>query len=104
MGARRHPIGALPNCSERVADCHGTLTNTQKTVIIFRVAYADDIVSGQAKLPEGDLKARSFVHTRGQDHHGSLVEDDLQLQIQVANRFQYSLFVWMPGGHDTLAN
>src|SRR5207249_1657347 len=75
----------------------------QKGVIVFSVSDSDDVVRRQFQLIQCNLQAGRFVHSGRQHHHGALVEDDLQLESQLPDRFQHSGFVRLPSGHDHAA-
>ena len=65
----------------------------QQRVIVLRVADGCDVVRGQAQPRERASESGGLVHRRGQHHDRALVEDDLQLQPEVADRLQHGGFV-----------
>ena len=57
-----------------------------------------------AELLERGGQAGRLVHAGRQHHHGALVEDHLQLQPELADRFEHGDLVRLPGRHDHAAD
>ena len=69
-------------------------------MVVLRVAHAHGVVRRQAQRFERRDQAAGLVHTGRQHHHRALVEDDLQLQPQLADHLQHDRVVRLPGRHD----
>jgi hypothetical protein len=98
--AGRHEGDALLDRGEGVGHRHRALAEIQETVVVLGVADADHVVERQPQLLQGGAEARPLVDAGWQDHHGVPVEDDLQLQAQVANGFEHDRLVRPHRGHD----
>ena len=69
-------------------------------MIVLGITDGDDIVRRKLELFERCHSSGRLVHAGRQDHHGALVEDDLQLQSEVPNDLQHRRFIRFPGRHD----
>ena len=61
-GPRRDDIGLLLDGWQRIRDGDGKSGGLDEGVIVFRVADSHDIVMGETKVIERDLKAARLVH------------------------------------------
>ncbi len=73
-------------------------------MVVLRVADAGDVVRRQLEAFEGGPETGRLVDIAGKDHHRVLVEDDLQFQAEVADRFQDGRLVRPPRRHDDAAD
>jgi hypothetical protein len=69
-------------------------------MVVLRVSDADGVVPGEPELSERSLQPGRLVDPGGQHHDRALVEDDLELQAEVADHFQHRGLVGLPGRHD----
>ncbi len=97
-------IGALLQRRERVGDRHGAFAEAQKSVVVLRVADADDVVSRHLQLAEREGEAAGLVDPGGEDHHRSLVEDDLHLEAEVPNDVEHGVLVRARSRDDDVAD
>ena len=72
-------------------------------MVVLGVADADDVVRRDLELLESGHEARRFVHAGRQDHDGAFVEDDLQLEAELANRVEDGCLVRLARRDDDLA-
>ena len=72
-------------------------------MIVLRVPHTDDLVGGYSHLAQRGLETAALVHAGRQHHDRVVVEDDLELEAQVANRLQDHDLVGPPGRHDRSA-
>ena len=87
--AARDHVGGLLEAGQRVGDRDRAPAERQEGVVVLRVADADDVVRRQTQLVERGGQARRLVDAGRQHHDGALVEDDLQLQAQLADRLEH---------------
>jgi len=97
---RRHEVGLLPQRGERVGDGDGALAGLQEGVVVLGVSDPDGIVRRQPQLPERGRQTRPLVHSGGEHHDRAFVEDDLQLQAELADRFDGGGLVRRDGGDE----
>jgi hypothetical protein len=55
-------------------------------------------VAGRLELDERRLQTRSPIDARGEDHRGAFVEDDIELQSQIADDLENGRLIRLPGG------
>jgi hypothetical protein len=100
----QHDVGAVLQRRQRIGNGGRAFAHAQKRMIVFRIAYADGIVCRYSDLAQRRRQAARLGDAGGQHHDGALVEDDLQLQAQVANDFEYRGLVRLPGRNDDPAH
>ena len=101
--AAQAEIGRVAQRGQRVADGRRSLAELQERVVVLGVADADDVVRRDLELLESGHEAGRFVHAGRQHHDGAFVEDDLQLEAELANRVEDGFFVRLARRHDDLA-
>src|SRR5688572_29004384 len=72
----------------------------QESMIVLGITDSDHIVRRKLELFERSHSSGRLVRAGRQDHHGTLVEDDLQLQSEVPNDLQHRRLIWFPGRYD----
>jgi hypothetical protein len=103
-GSAGDQVGLGPDALERVRDRDGAAAHGEERVVVLRVADGDHVVRRQTTLDQRRGEAARLVDTRGQDHDRALVEDDLQLEAEPANRLQHDVLHRLPAGDDSAAN
>jgi hypothetical protein len=97
-----HPVGPFLDERERVGHRHPALAEPEEGVVVLRVAHAHAVVRGESQLHERGFEPRGLVHSRGQDHDGALVEDDLELESEVPDGLKHGRLVRVPGRHQAV--
>src|SRR5581483_1999092 len=97
-------VGALLERFQSISNGNRAFAHAQEGVVILGIADADYVVRREAQFAQRRLQARALIDTRRQHHHRALVEDDLQLQPQLADGFDHRGLLRLPGGDDALAN
>ena len=100
---REHEIGRVADRGQRAADGRGALAELQERVVVLGVADADDVVRRDLELLERGHEPRRLVDAGRQDHDGAFVEDDLQLEAELADRFEHGRLVRLARRDDDLA-
>ncbi len=90
------PIGPLLHERQRVGDRHAALAEPEKGVVVLGVAHADAVVRREPQLEQRGVQAGRLVRARRQDHDRALVEDDLQLEAEIADRVEDDAFIGLP--------
>ena len=93
-------VGALLQRVERVGHRHAALAGSQHRMIVFRVADRDGVSLREAQLAQRDGKAGLLVDAGRQQHHRALVEDDLQLESELADHFHRLELMRLAHRHD----
>jgi hypothetical protein len=81
---------------------HRTLGQVKKRMVVLRVAYADHLVRRHPEPPQCILHAARLVDARRQHHDCLTVEDDLQLETELADRLHHRGLVRHVRRHDDL--
>jgi len=76
-----------------VGDGDAQLALGEEGVVVFGVSAGDAIARRQSERVQRSGQPGTFVDAARQHHHRALVEDDLQLQAQVADLVEDFLFV-----------
>ncbi len=101
---RGNPIGPVPEQGDRIGHRRGAFAEVEKGVIVFAVSDSYRVVPGEAQFRERGPKSCGLVDPGRKNHHGSLVEDELQFQAQFPDRFEHLLFIGIAGIHDDPAH
>jgi hypothetical protein len=104
IGRRRHEVRALLDRGQGVGDDDGRLARSQESVIVFGVADADAVVRRERQLGERDREPGCLVDAGWQHHHRALVEDDVELEAEIADDVEHDRLVRSPGRYDALAD
>jgi hypothetical protein len=73
-------------------------------VVVFGVANPDNIERRQPQPGECGRETASLTDPRRENHDRSFVEDDLQLQTEIADNLENDLFIRLPGRDDAVAD
>ena len=73
-------------------------------MVVLGVADADDVVRRDLELLERGHEPRRLVDAGRQDHDGAFVEDHLQLEAELADRFEHGRLVRLARRDDDLAD
>ena len=103
-GAGRDHVGGLLDRGQGVGDRDRATADRQEGVIVLGVADGHDIVARETELAQRRLQAAGLVDAGRQHHHRALVEGDLQLQPQLADRLQDHRLHRLPGRDDAAAD
>ena len=95
-----HHVGGLLDGGQGVGHGCRAFADAQEGMIVLGVADAHGVVQRDVELFQRRLETGRLVHAARQHHHGALVEDHLQLEAQIADRFQHHFFIGLPGGDD----
>jgi hypothetical protein len=69
-------------------------------VVVLGVADPHHVVRREPQVAEGGVEPRGLVDARREDHHGPLVEDDLELQAHLPDDVEHGRLVRLPRRHD----
>ncbi len=102
--AARDDVGAFLELGQGVGHGRRAPAQGEKGMIVLGVADADDAVRRQTQFVQRRFQSGGLVDAGGQHHDRVLVEDDVHLQSQVADRLQNGRLVRTPGRHDAAAD
>ena len=97
MSVRCHPIDLFFQGVQRVGNCYRAFTERQECVIVFGIPDADHVMRGKSEFLKRHTQSRRFVDAGRKDHDRAFIENNLQFQAKIADDFDRSLFVRLPG-------
>ena len=97
-------IGRVLHRRQGVGDRDRAAADREKRMVVLRVAHRHDIMAGEAELMQRRIEPAGLVDAGRQDHHRALVEGDLQLQPQLADRVEDDRLHRLPGRNDAASN
>ncbi len=104
VSSASNEISALLQLRKSVGHRDGALADSEKGVIVFRIAHPDGIVSRQREVIERREQTAGLVDAWWQHHHRALVEDDLLLETQLPDLIEHDGFMRLPRRHDDVAD
>ena len=103
-GSAGHHVGFGLNAVQRVGDRDRAAAHGQERVVVLGVADADHVVRRQPALHQRRGQPARLVDAGGQHHHRALVEYDLQLEAELADRLEHDVLHRLPARDDAAAN
>jgi hypothetical protein len=97
-------LAALAESRYGIGDRNREFAALEEGVIVLAVANTHRVVRRKLELGECRVESGCLVHARRQDHDGSLVEDDLELEPQLADGFEHPHFLGFSRRNNDLAN
>src|SRR5581483_3099871 len=87
-----------------VVDSDRTLADIEERVVVRRVADTDNFVQGEPEPVERRLEAGSLVDARWEDHDGVTIENELELERELADGIDDHVLMGMICRHDHVAH
>jgi hypothetical protein len=85
----RHERRSGPDRIDRIRHRDRTFGEAHERMVVLRIADSDHLVRRHAETAQRGLYPRSFVDAGGQHHDRFPVEDHLQLESELADRFDH---------------
>src|SRR5215216_1377486 len=101
--AAGRPVGSRFERWHGIGDRYRAFARSQKRVVVLGVTNPDHVVQRQTKRTQRGRQASALGRAGGQHHDGALVEDDLQLQAELADDLQNCRLVWSLSRDNALA-
>ena len=99
-----HHVGGLHDGGKRIAHRHRAAAGAHEGQVVLGVARGQGVVCRKTEIFERRTEARSLVDAVGEHHHGTLVEDDLQVEAKRADGIEHRSLVGLPGCDDDAAH